>query len=293
MKYKDMLLQYPRFLKQDDLKLSPEKLIEKYQDADCERVNPQTINGKYLALLGTIFKYAVENDFRTDNPVSNVRVRAQKKYEPSRLPFSVKQIKEITSSYVITNPPNPKSREYSFIILLGIYTGARLEEICRLLATDVSTENGISYIYIHADLENGHFIKTTNSRRRVPLHPALLGHFHFTEYVDGIQGKKYLFPIINGENAVQATMPRAVSKWFARYMNSIGLTDRTLTFHSFRHSFKALGRSYNVEKSILDYLQGHKDSSVSMNYGLDEYGSPYSLQTLYDAVLKIDVFNIL
>ncbi len=105
--------------------------------------------------------------------------------------------------------------------------------------------------------------------------------------------EEYLFPIINGENAEKATMSRAVSKWFARYMNSIGLADRTLTFHSFRHSFKALGRSYNVEKSILDCLQGHKDSSVSMNYGLDEYGSPYSLDTLYKAILKIDVFNVL
>ena len=54
---------------------------------------------------------------------------------------------------------------------------------------------------------------------------------------------------------------------------------------------RALGRSYVVERSMLDCLQGHKDKSVSASYERDEYGSVYSLKTLYDAILKIDVFN--
>ena len=54
-----------------------------------------------------------------------------------------------------------------------------------------------------------------------------------------------------------------------------------------------LSRSYGIEKSLLDCLQGHSEGSVSLNYGRDEYGSVYSLKTLYDAILKIDVFNAL
>ena len=38
-------------------------------------------------------------------------------------------------------------------------------------------------------------------------------------------------------------------------------------------------------------INGHGEGSVSLSYGSDEYGSVYSLKTLYEAILRIDVFN--
>ena len=293
VKFKDLLIDYPRILKKEDLKLPPEKLIEKYKDTDYQRISVRTIREKYFALVSTIFSYAVNNDYRADNPVSSIKVVGKTQYEPSRLPYSVKQLGQLVQSEAIKNPQDEKYNEYKYIILLGIYTGARLEEICRLKNDDIGIEDGIHYIFIRPDLKSGHTLKTVSSRRRVPLHPRLLSHFGFEEYLNSVKFKTYVFPFLNTGNIVKGAVSHSFSKWFGRFLKTLGLGNKKLTFHSFRHTLKALGRTYNVEKSVLDCLQGHSEGSVSLSYGRDEYGSVYSLKTLYENLLKIDVFNVL
>ena len=80
------------------------------------------------------------------------------------------------------------------------------------------------------------------------------------------------------------------SRWYGAYLDEIGLKDKKLTFHSFRHSWKLFGRRANIDKSVLDVVQGHSVRSVSFDYGRDAYGSPYPLKTLYEAILKMEEF---
>ena len=289
--FKDVLLKYPKNLTQEDVKLTVDELFKKYENKDYVRLSAKTIGTKYLALLGTIFRFAVNNDYRTDNPVATVKVISEKQLEPSRLPFSLQQVKKITSSYVITNPPDERHIEYKYVILLGIFTGARIEEICRLRNDDIGIENGINFIFIQPDLKRQHTLKTASSRRRVPLHPKIMNDFDFKGYLKTVSGKEYVFPYINQGTIIKGTISRPVSKWFGRFLNTIGLKDNRLTFHSFRHTFKAFGRVSGIEKSILDSIQGHKDNSVSLNYGRDEYGSAYTLETMFEAVMKIRAFS--
>ena len=44
-----------------------------------------------------------------------------------------------------------EKRDYQRLILLGIFTGARLEEIGLLDIEDIQEEDRITYIFIHAD----------------------------------------------------------------------------------------------------------------------------------------------
>jgi integrase len=293
VKFKDFLVDCPKYLTQDELKQPFDTIMAKYKGTHYEKLSAKTIKSKYIGLLHAIFSYAVINDYRTDNPVSNVRVLTSHNDEPKRLPFSIPQLKQITHSYLFTDAYDDKHIEYKFIILLAIFTGARLEEICRLKNADIGNEDGISFIHIHSDLADGHTLKTASSRRRVPLHPRLMEHFQFQKYLESVSNRKYVFPMINSGYTVVNRKSHSVSKWYGQFFTAIGLSDKRLTFHSFRHTFKALGRASGIERSILDCLQGHKDKSVSMSYGRDEYGSVYSLKTLYDAILKIDVFNVL
>ena len=48
---------------------------------------------------------------------------------------------------------------------MAAFTGARMEEICRLKHSDVGYENGIMYIFIRSDEKNDHTLKTASSRR--------------------------------------------------------------------------------------------------------------------------------
>jgi integrase len=103
--------------------------------------------------------------------------------------------------------------------------------------------------------------------------------------------EEYLFPVINAGQAVKGKISHAFSKWYGRYLTSIGLSDSRLTFHSYRHAFKSFGRASGIEKSVLDALQGHKGREVSLDYGKDEFGAVYALKTLSEALERIEAFR--
>jgi integrase len=73
--------------------------------------------------------------------------------------------------------------------LLGLYTGARLEEICQLLRTDVIQQDGIWCLNI--DESDAPEIKSvkTSEQRIIPLHPFLVDDLRFIDYVHGLKKK--------------------------------------------------------------------------------------------------------
>ena len=292
IKYKDILLQFPVSISEQDKTLSVEQIIQKHKKS--RKISPNTISNNYIALIKTIFSYAVLNDYIQVNPAENVKVLESRQLEPKRLPFNLNQIQHMLLQELFTQTPDEKFIEYRFLILLALFTGARLEELARLHIADMGEEDDMPFIFIRPHGEDGHTVKTASARRRVPLHPALMSDWRFGEFVAARRrnGRKFVFPIMNTANTIiRGSVSTQFSKWFARWLTKIGLDDKRLCFHSIRHTFKAWGRANGVELSVLDVLQGHSIKSVSFAYGRDEYGSPYPLKTLYDAICKIDELN--
>jgi integrase len=54
------------------------------------------------------------------------------------------------------------------------YTGDRINELAQLRKEDVQAENGVPFLGITGGTEKGHEIKTSASRRKVPVHRALV-----------------------------------------------------------------------------------------------------------------------
>lgn len=291
IKYKDILLQFPVSISEQDKTLSVEQIIQKHKKS--RKISPNTISNNYIALIKTIFSYAVLNDYIQVNPAENVKVLESRQLEPKRLPFNLNQIQHMLLQELFTQTPDEKFIEYRFLILLALFTGARLEELARLHLVDVGNEDGIPFIFIQPHEADGHTVKTASARRRVPLHPVLMNDWRFGEFVATRRrdGRKFVFPILNTNRQIRGSVSTQFSKWFARWLSKIGLDDNRLCYHSIRHTFKAWGRANGVDLSVLDILQGHSIKSVSFAYGRDEYGSPYPLKTLYDAICKIDELN--
>ena len=286
--FKDVLLQYPIKISDEDKLLSLDRLIQKHKDS--KKMSLKTIKGSYLGLIKAIFQYAVINDMRAENPCINVRVVARDDREVRRLPFTLEQIRQMLESDLFHHKQDDRKTEYRWIILLGIYTGARLEEIVRLRRADVGVEDGIPFIFIQPHPDEGHLLKTASSRRRVPLHPALMDAWGFAEYIERIKqdGSKYLFPVVNAGKLNAGKKGTQFSKWYARWLDKVGLNNSGLCFHSLRHSFKAFGRGSGVDIPILNAIQGHHNGGVSFAYGVDAYGSAYPLKTLFEAVVKVE-----
>ena len=290
--YKDVLLQYPVNISEKDKLLPIEEIIQKHKNS--RKISIRTINNSYITLIKTIFSYAITNDYIKDNPADNVKIVSHEQPDPKRLPFSLNQIQHMLTTDLFTQSQDEKFIEYRFLILLALFTGSRLEEVARLYIADVGEEDGIPFIFIQPHEADGHTVKTASARRRVPLHPVLMEDWGFAQFVapGRRDGRKFVFPIMNTSNTIiRGSVSTQFSKWFARWLSKIVLDDRRLCFHSLRHTFKAWGRANRVDLSVLDVLQGHSIKSVSFDYGRDEYGSPYPLKTLYDAICKIDELN--
>jgi len=290
--FKDALARYPVIVSEKDKQLSIEALLKKYWNS--RKIGAKTINNNYLGFLKVIFNYAKINDYIEINPVEGVRLVAGEDRVVKRLPYTVEQIKQnILGSDLFRHRQDDRKTEFRYLILAGLFTGARVEELARLHLSDIGMEDGIPFIHIQEHSEDGHSLKTASSRRRVPIHPTLWERFCFSEYVErGRRDKqKYLFPVLNTGNR-KVVSDRFV-KWYGRYLDSVGLSDERLCYHSFRHSLKAWGRACGVDSSVIDAIQGHAVRSVSMDYGRDSYGSAYPLRVLYEGLLKIEQLGAL
>jgi integrase len=159
-------------------------------------------------------------------------------------------------------------------VLVALYTGARLSELAALTAADVVVEkpSGIAIITITEDLDQGRTLKTLASRRVVPIHTELirLGFLNFVEDICRDHGKPArLFPLLTPGS--RGGLGEGWSKWFGRYIRSIGITNTASVFHSFRHGFKDALRAAGVDEDVNDALTGHVGpGTVARKYGAKE-----------------------
>jgi integrase len=114
--------------------------------------------------------------------------------------------------------------------------------------------------------DGGKSLKTKSSKRWVPLHPVLLAA-GFEQHVEGLRarGERRLFPELAADRHGKLTA--AFSKSFGRLLDGLGLGDRALVFHSFRHGFKSACRRAELPVDIHDHLTGHSDRSVGRRHG--------------------------
>lgn len=116
--------------------------------------------------------------------------------------------------------------------LTGAHMGLRLSEILTRTVNDVRMDaDGIWYLAIPAG-------KTRNSVRIIPI-PRPLIELGFIEYVEHVRRlpATQLFPHLNLQSASAQSKPsNKQSEAFGAYLDTRGLSDPRLTFHSFRHT---------------------------------------------------------
>jgi integrase len=208
----------------------------------ARRVSAATVN-KLLGGVQAVAVWARDNGLIPDHvpwadPFSNMRLNEP---EPDRAPWEPTELRVLFASPVFTEGARPKAGrgEAAFWLpLLGLFTGARLGEIAPLGTSDVRTDelSNIHSIVIAEDLEQGRRLKTTGSRRVVPVHPELV-RIGFMEFVQRERqehgGKARLFPLLT--RGPRGGYGEAWSKWFGRYIRQLGIANKALVFHSFRH----------------------------------------------------------
>lgn len=253
--FTDQLRQMPLHLRNEERTKPLPQLVEKYQDQPVGRVSQKTIK-KHIDCIRTLVRFAVDKGWLDTNPLSGLKV-ALPTGRPGRLPFDTKHFEKIIAY------ASQFDDERFWLPVLALYTGARLNELGQLGTADVREADGVTYIAITAD--DGKHTKNSGSIRDVPLHKDVLDA-GFLQYV-GSQRAGRLFPNLKPDK--YGNLTSSYSKRFSRDLRgTIGVTDKSRVFHSFRHALKDLCRNVDIPRDVHDQITGHRDRSASTGYGL-------------------------
>ena len=223
------------------------------------------------------------------NPVSGMKLEGGPDAEEERVCYDPADLKTIFTSPVYSEGARPRAAggdAAKWLPLLGLFTGARLEELGQALVSDIRQEDGVVFLAITTE-GGGKSLKTKTSRRVVPLHPWLI-RLGFLAYVGERQkaGDTHLFPDLKPDQFSKRT--GNWSKWWGRYVRDIGITDSRKVFHSFRHGFKAACRAAEIEEEVHDAITGHAGGGVGRRYGRQ---TSIPLKVLNNAVGRV-TFNV-
>lgn len=244
---------------------SPEELQEAIRTA-TQTISTTTFNN-YVKNLTTFFSYAIREGYCERNPFDGLRVKQRGKVSEERSIFTEADLRSLFSAEVYASARKP--HQY-WLPLLGLYTGARLNELCQLYVDDVVLVNGVDCLHIRASRPDQK-LKTPSSERLVPIHSRLkaLGFLQFVQK-QRAAGCLRVFPelVCHKKHGYAA----AASKWFAKVRKQVGLKgeEGKKDFHSFRHTFADHLKQKGAPESLVGGLLGHQSEGITFGrYGKD------------------------
>src|SRR5690606_20223968 len=164
------------------------KTLEELRAAGVDRIDQRTAKNN-LDWVSTFFKWLKGNRYVKDNYFTGLAPKGSGSSKGSLKPFPRPDLKPPVSTDLFTRHAFSKDWEY-WLPLLGLYTGARLEELCQLQKSDIRQTDGLHYIDIHEDNDEENQTKSSSSNRRVPLHSHLI-ELGFLEFVASKSGKLF------------------------------------------------------------------------------------------------------
>lgn len=250
--------------------------------------NSPVTSKQKVGILKTIFNSAINKELLAANPTAFFKLPHKRPYKP-RVGFSLEDLESIFRSPVYTQGylPLGGGRIAAFWLpLMALFTGARLEELAQLRVSDVKIAKDHGHYLIISDLGNPTAkLKNAQSRRNIPIHPILIACGFLQHVKERHSG--YLFPDLKMDP--RGKRSGYFSNWFSVYLRKkVGITDTRKVFHSFRHTFKDLCRTCGIEESVHDALTGHTTSSVSRQYGNDQFPMP----PLFNAIGHFEIAGL-
>lgn len=219
----------------------------------------------------TLLRVAFRKGWCTVDPMQGTAIKKQK---TEREPWTPDDLKRLFSAPLFDSYALPKASKAGldaayWVPLLGLFTGARISELCQLRTDDVSEGTEGLVIEIRESTKHGQKLKNDNSHRALPVHSELI-RLGFRDYwkaiVDNSTTPGPLFPVLpqSGMNGAGGQF----GKWFGEFKKTQGF-DTTRTFHSFRHTLETELGFAGVGQTLVDAITGHAGQGI----GRTTYGT--------------------
>lgn len=272
--YRDLLTATP--VNRNKVKAYQGKTLRELAALGADKtMHPGTVK-KCVERCSTFFKWLHREGVTTSNPFEAIGVANYSKSSTEREAFDDDDIR------ALFNPARmaPLRMPHQFWLpLLGLYSGARGNELAQLRKGDVFEDQGV-WVFSVTDSGKDQTTKNANSVRKVPLHPVLI-KLGFLDYARTCTADR-LFPDLKFyENGGYW---RDAGKWFnERYRKACGVEASGKVFHSFRHTLTShLLNVCHVPENVVGMIVGHVAESVTRSV----YGRHAVSQTLFEAIAK-------
>lgn len=255
------LQQFSEFLGHDDALAVTAKDLRGWRDhLRAKGYKAKTINESCVAPVKAIFAAAENEGVLQVNPLAGLRVslKEDKTKEKPRRPYTDEEAGKLLRA------ARERTDALRWLTWLMAYTWARINELAQLRKEDVKARTGIPFIGITSSDENGQEIKTSSSRREVPIHKALIKE-GFLRWVQK-QPSGWLFSDLPAGR--YGRREDAASKRYGRWLRKeVGITDRRVVGHSWRHRMEDQFREIEVPDEVADSILGHARSGQRATYG--------------------------
>jgi integrase len=242
--------------------------VMQYRDILENKTYARSTAKQYLDGIHRLFAIAQSEGIVQSNPATGIKLRsARDKFIElqRRRPFETNEIR------LLFDALSSETEPFQWLVRLLIYHGMRSGEAAQLRGEDITTISNVHVIRVHDRYGS---LKNRHSQRDIPLHPKCVEFINYAQTAS----KTWIFPQLT----LRSDRFQSHAGYFLR--KRVGLTDRALTMHSLRHTWRTVAREICMPSAVSRAIMGH-----SMGGDVhDEYGGRPSLRLMSEWMSKIE-----
>jgi integrase len=245
------------------LRLYPDKHLDDVSTGDIDQLlasYPAKSRPIRRAHLNSLYRYAVDADMATRNPVEKAAKPRQRQRDTERTIF------DEAEKALLCGPGIREVRDRALMNVM-FYTGLRISELIHLRARHVDFER--RRLIVQADTAKGGKGRTVQLRRLLPVLDELIT-------VEGVQPDEYLWYSQYGGGSIRRIAPKSATAfyaWFDRMLNQAEVPKLALdretglwlprTPHSCRHTYATHWIEGGGSLERLSLELGHSDPQTT------------------------------
>jgi integrase len=234
----------------------------------ASKLSPVTVKDGYVAAAKSFFGWSKRMKKIATDPAADVRVEISDRHEKEMRGFTDQEAAIILAAALapmsaLMSAENAAARRW--VPWVCAYSGARVNEITQLRASDVIEIDGIQCVRITPEAGT---VKSSRTRI-VPLHPHLIAQ-GFVAFARKKRGNAPLFYSLERQRKTNRKNPTytSVGNKLAEWVRGLGITDPLVApNHGWRHRFKTVARKVRMDAEVRDAIQGHATRTEGEDYG--------------------------
>jgi integrase len=247
------------------------------------KISVETLNW-YLQAFAAFFGWAKKNGYIDEKLFEGMKVGRARATKEERQPFPPEAMSMMYTELTENKSGLVKSESHKWGALIGMFTGARLNEVAQLLIDDIQEEDEVWYFNISDEGENQKEVKNKASKRKVPVHSSLIDA-GFLDFYRSRQSGKQLFPDYGFTKS--NGYGRNLGRWFNEsFTPKLGIKTPWLVFHSFRHTMITRLIQAEAPPEKAKCIVGHEQAGVTFQVYMRER---YTLAQLKETIERFQL----